>query len=253
MTELSSVFTSVKSHERLSDQVLLQIESAIISGKLVPGQRLPSERKLSEIFGVGRSVVREATRALEQKGLVAIRHGLGVFVSPNVDHVLSETLRMLITMQDPAFLEVYEVRSVLEVATVAFVAQRATEEDFIILQYCLTDMESANKNNDVAQYVAADLAFHLALGEASHNKLFPILFKAFAESLGSFTVKTVTGVDELRIGLEQHRRIFNAVKNGDREEGARSMRQHLHSSIVQHQDSTAPDYDAEVPLNSWLD
>lgn len=244
-----SPFRSIKSNVKLTDQVLDQIQGAIMSGEAQPGKRLPPERELAETFGVGRSVVREAIRALEQKGLVEVRHGLGVFVSSSVDHVLSDSLRLLMDMQHLPFLDVFEVRSVLEVGVVGFAANRATEEDLARIGACMSGMEQAAELQDSAMYVRADLAFHRALIEASHNDLFLVLFRAFEKPLGEFVTDTVTTSEDIREGLEEHRAIWEAVRRGESGEARTVMWRHLCKSVEQYKDVDG--YKRTLPASGW--
>lgn len=246
-----SPFRSIKNNVKLSDQVLDQIQGAIMSGEVQPGKRLPPERELAETFGVGRSVVREAVRALEQRGLVEVRHGLGVFVSSSVDHVLSDSLRLLVDLQHLPFLDVFEVRSVLEVGVVGFAANRATEEDLTRIAACMNAMERAEILQDPESYVRADLAFHLALMEASHNDLFLVLFRAFEKPLGEFVTDTVTKAEHIRDGLKEHRAILEAVQRREPGEARKVMWRHLCKSVEQYKGMDG--HKRTFPASGWLD
>jgi GntR family transcriptional repressor for pyruvate dehydrogenase complex len=246
-----SPFRSIKASLKLTDQVLDQIQGAIMSGDFQRGKRLPPERELAETFGVGRSVVREAMRALEQKGLVEIRHGLGVFVSPSMDHVISDSLGLLVDLQHVPFIDVFEVRSVLEVGVVGFAATRATQEDLNNLEASIGEMERAKELEDPARYVPADLAFHRTLAEAAHNDFFLVLFRAFEKPLGSFVADTIATLEQIQEGLKDHRGILEAVRRGDPGEARKLMWRHLCNSVERYKDKDGRQ--RTMPASGWVD
>ncbi len=138
-------FHTVKTARKLSDMVVDQIEQAIINGRFLPGEQLPSERSLAEAFGVSRALVREATRTLQQKGLLEIRHGAGVFVSHSIENVLADSYRLLIGFERISDIDIFEVRIVLEVGIAGFAAARAGENDLRSIEGFLRMMEKAGK------------------------------------------------------------------------------------------------------------
>src|SRR3954470_8085558 len=116
---------------RISEVIVEQMRILIREGKLVPGDRLPSERELCERFGVSRVTVREALRVLEANGLVEIRVGArgGAFVTAPSSRLVGEGIADLITLSTLSAAEVTETRIVLELGIVPLVCERATEED----------------------------------------------------------------------------------------------------------------------------
>jgi len=116
---------------RASEEVVDQIKEAIYSRQLLPGDRLPSERELSEQFGLSRMTIRDALRVLESTGLVEIKVGAsgGAYVrEPNLE-MLSDSLSSFLRLKKTTLLELTEARKIIETATAELAAQRATEED----------------------------------------------------------------------------------------------------------------------------
>jgi len=223
-------FKTVKTAHKLSDIVIEQIQEAITEGHFSPGERLPAERELAQSFGVGRSVIREATRVLEQKGLVEIRPGLGVFVSTSLSNVLADSFRLYIGFEHIPDIDVFEVRIVLEVGIAGFAATRADDADLEAIEKCLQDMEQAVGNPE--EYIEGDMNFHLALARATHNDLFVVQLNSIVQALRVFLVKIIEDSQATRDGLAEHRAIYEAIRDRKVDEAKAAMRHHLHRSLT---------------------
>ena len=110
----SSLFQTV-SKQRLVDRVVADIQDLIIQGKLAVGAKLPPERELAELFGVSRTVIREAVRILVTKGLLESKHGIGTMVRQGTRDQLVEPLGWLLQRNDVTLDDLHEVRTILEV------------------------------------------------------------------------------------------------------------------------------------------
>ena len=120
-------------HDPLYEKIALHIEDLVGSGKLQPGNRLPSERELAEGLGVGRGVVREAVKLLAERGLVTISRGRGTFVSQVDVKLYSEQLGRFFRRGGHSYNDLHEVRQILEVEIAGLAAQKATKEDLCLL------------------------------------------------------------------------------------------------------------------------
>jgi len=222
-------FKAVKTTNKLSDMVVDQVEGAITEGHFSPGERLPAERKLAQSFGVGRSVIREATRVLEQKGLVEIRPGLGVFVSNSLANVLTDSFRLFVGLEHVPEIDVFEVRVVLETGIAGYAASRADDADLEAIGKCLVEMERAVGNPE--KYIAGDINFHLALARATHNDLFVVQLNSIVQLLRAFLIKIIEEPGDSTSGLAEHRAIFEAIRDRKADEARAAMRHHLYRSL----------------------
>jgi DNA-binding FadR family transcriptional regulator len=219
-------FLSLHRQERLSVRAADQIAQMILDHTLSVGERLPSERRLSEMLGVSRTVVREAVRLLEARRLVEVRPGRGAIVRGFSADAVSESISRL--MEDShagvSFEDVHAVRSVLEIATVRLAAQNATPEDLDRLEDALNRMICAGS---VETHLAADRDFHLAIAMATHNRVFVLLVQALIDimmetwyaywkpreaQLEGDCLPADEEADESNI---LHRQIFQAIRAGD--------------------------------------
>jgi len=158
--------------ERLSDRLALVLTAQINAGDLQPGDRLPTEVKLTQLHGVSRTVVREAVHQLKSRGLVRSRQGSGVFVTQTATHQpLAFDPSVLGSIQ--AVVHVVEMRWVLEGEMAALAAERATRTQVQALRRALKAIDVATAAG--FDGVAEDLAFHRAIGEATGNPQFRLL------------------------------------------------------------------------------
>jgi len=202
----------------------------ILSSSLRPGDKLPPMAELEKRLGVSHTVVREALRMLETRGLVQVQHGKGVIVSLNSSDALSTSLNAVFRLHEGTLFHLMEFRTILEIEVARLAAERRTDHNLREMQDYLQEMEQAA---EVPRgYVDADVGFHNALVRATHN---PVLISV-TSSLQDLLVKsreiTFRGppVGAIR-ALRAHYRIYEAVKAKDPETAAVAMRQHLDETL----------------------
>jgi DNA-binding FadR family transcriptional regulator len=156
--------------------VVEQIQEAIIAGTLKPGSQLPAERDLKERFGVSRGTLREALRVLEQKGLIEIRPGVsgGSIVREVNSEQLSENLGLLIRNRTVSLRDLAEFREGIEGKVAALAARRAGEQDLATLRGLLAEAEGYLKQGRTGwdAFIRTDEKLHMALARISANQLF---------------------------------------------------------------------------------
>src|SRR5262249_11393136 len=141
---------------RLYEQIVEQIEKLILDGKLRPGDQLPSERELAERFSVSRTAVREAVKALREKGLVEIETGRGTFITHGVSKALRQSLDWVMRSgEGNALADLVQVRDILEPEIAALAAEKASERDVRSLAQAVKVMDAAMDDADT--YIEADL------------------------------------------------------------------------------------------------
>lgn len=213
-----------KGHEIVTRVILEQIKD----GRLLPGSRLPSVVDFAASFGVGRSTMREALSALKATGWIEVKHGGGTFVSK----VLPSEQQQNPFSEAENIREILEVRVWLESGAAAGAAKNRTLEDLIRLEQILAVMEKASLENEVLLSEKADIDFHLAIAHASHNQLLNTLMisltSKLADTMGQsrklwFTENSSTS-DLL---LEEHRKIYEAIKLQDEQLAIMTIQQHL--------------------------
>lgn len=218
--------------ESLSEQVAEKIQQFIIQGQLRPGDRLPPERELGEQLGVSRTVIREATKQLQERGLVKVLTGSGTFVSKIEPAAISQSIGLLMWGHGHAFHDLLEIRKMLEVEIAGHAAERATDEDVQQLDGALEQMTAGLRDvhRDAAgleKFVQADLLFHQILARASKNSLLPLLLSPITDLLLEFSrqASSLQGAPENAIHF--HKTLVQVIRSRDRELCRAVMRDHL--------------------------
>jgi GntR family transcriptional repressor for pyruvate dehydrogenase complex len=220
------VFEAVGRDARLSDKVTEAILQTIVSNRLKPGDALPPERELGKQFGVSRTVIREAIRALHAKGLLEVRSGSGVRIVAVDAKTVTESMRHFVKGSMLDYAKVDEVRRVLEVEAAGIAAERATDEDLERIDATLEEM--AGSVGDLATSIEVDLEFHRAIASATHNELFGVLHDAIGEMLVEVRRRNLSlGPPERRRVIEMHTAIRDRVAEHDAPAARQAMRDHL--------------------------
>lgn len=210
---------------RLYEQIVQQIEKSIADGALKPGDQLPPEREMAQQFGVSRTAVREAVKALREKGLVEAYTGRGTFVVNGTSQLMRQSFDFLMKMGEveDGFRNLAELRSILEPEIVMLAAERADEADISGMREAVNVMEATH---DADAFVEADLDFHLALAEAAGNPLILSLIDSIVGLLREQRIR-IFNVDHARRGQFHHKRILAAIENHDPDKARKAMRAHL--------------------------
>jgi len=226
----NTVFTPI-GHTSVVDSIVEQIESLILNGILRDSARLPAERELAEQMGVSRPKLREALKSLEENGLIQVRHGEGTFVAPLIGSAMSPALISLYSRHQNAFLDYLEFRTEQEGFAAGLAATRATSADKEILARIMDQLEAAHGANDMKASQDADIRFHSAIIDASHNSLLvhtmSSIYALTQQNLfynRSF-LRAIDGTGDLL--QAQHREIFNALKIGDPDRATKAARDHI--------------------------
>jgi GntR family transcriptional repressor for pyruvate dehydrogenase complex len=212
--------------ERLYQQVVQQIEQSIVQGGLKVGERLPPERELGERFGVSRTAVREAVKALREKGLVQSDPGRGTFITNGTSRAVRNSLHLMVRMgRSNASDDLVQVREILEPEIAALAAKHVTPEQLASLQKAIDVMDVAL--NDADGFVEADLGFHLTLAEATKNAIIPALIDSIIDLLREQRKGIFSTKGGPQRGQFHHKRILKAVTHHDSVAARNAMRAHL--------------------------
>jgi GntR family transcriptional regulator, transcriptional repressor for pyruvate dehydrogenase complex len=219
-----ALFGQVNRERRLSDKVADMMLETILSDRLKVGDRLPSERELGEQFGVSRTVIREAVRALVTKGVIDVRSGSGLRVAAVDANAVSESMSLFLRGGTLDFEKVHEVRTVLEVHLAGLAAERATADDVSQLREIHERM--GQETSDVEAAARDDLEFHRAIARATHNELFLLLMDSIGSSLIDIRRENL-GSGSAPMTLSQHEEILELVAAHDPEGAQTAMQAHL--------------------------
>lgn len=217
-----------KSNTGLTRTLIGVLKSLMSDGSLALGSRLPPERQLAEQFGVHRSSLRQALKALETMGVLTQRVGDGTYLTNDAASILSAPIEFMIIVDGISFNELMEARLIVEPELAARAAERATSNDLTDLRTALDAMKVTRNDRTVrAQH---DLTFHETIARASANRVCQRMFTAIHKA----TMKSIllaTSVDNnYKETIRFHEAIYKAIWRRESEEARRQMTEHLVSA-----------------------
>jgi GntR family transcriptional repressor for pyruvate dehydrogenase complex len=217
---------------KLSDSIVGQIERLILDGTLKPGDTLPPEREFAPSLGVSRPSLREAILKLEARGLIQARRNAGYAIADVAAPTLTDPLVHLLQQHPPAAYDILELRGSLDELAAGLAAARATDEDRERIKKCFGELIKADrKRGDQLKPTDSDLAFHLAVVDASHNLVLMHVMRGLYNLLHSSTYRFRNRIQTLPGGEkklhDQHRAIYDAVVRGKPDAARLSARRHI--------------------------
>ena len=217
--------------EKLSQDVIKQIESLILRGILRPGERLPSERELSERLNVSRPSLREALADLQDRGLLVSRAGAGVYVGDMLGSAFAPALITLFSTHDDAVFDYISFRRDLEGLAAARAARLASDTDLQVIETIFRKMEAAHQKRDPSEEARLDADFHLSIIEASHNVIMLHMMRSMYDLLkqGVFYNRNIMFKQRHTrdILLDHHREINAALQARDAQAAQAAVETHL--------------------------
>lgn len=226
---------------RLSDEIATRVRALIEEQQLEAGMRLPAERQLAAQLGVSRNSLREALATLVSEGVLLSRRGGGTFVHWSEQNIVQPLKTLMENDPDYSF-DILEARHAIETSTAWHAAMRATDADKEKLKACFEATQSSDP--DIASQ--ADVRFHLAIAEASHNVVLLQTMRGFFDLLQSSVKQSrqrMYLVPPVFAQLtEQHEAVLNAILAGDAEAARKAMMAHLgfvHTTIKRFDEDQA--------------
>ena len=211
---------------RLYEQIVDRIEQQVLNGELNAGDRLPPERLLAEQFGVSRTAVREAVKALRQRGLIEVYPGRGTFITDGTSNALHRSLGLAMRVGHGDGVEsLLELREIIEPAITAKAAVYATDAQIEQLERLVEQMDTYLTIPE--KFMAADNSFHMVIAAASGNALVPTILNSIVDILQEQRSMIFRADGGQWVAQEHHRNILNAIKNRQPEIAQQSMLAHL--------------------------
>ena len=195
----------------VTDRAISAIKQMVLDGTLKPGDRLPTEKELAETIGVSRNSLREAVKALSVIRVLDVRQGDGTYVTALEPEQLLESLAFVLDLhQDSSYIEILEIRRLLEPVAVEQACLQLTEEDFERLEQTMQDLDASS---GIEELVAADITFHHLINHRCPNDYLSSLLDSLAGSTSRARVwRGLTDASAVERTLSEHRRILDALK-----------------------------------------
>ncbi|MCX2723584.1 FadR/GntR family transcriptional regulator [Roseibium salinum] len=223
-------FREVRREALLPDQIAADILAKITEGHFRPGDVLPTEHCLADVFGVSRNVVREAIARLRSDGAIESRQGRGAIVKPLTER---ETFRIeMQALNKPGNLaDLYELRGLLEITAAGLAAERRSGRDLDTMYAAIAAMSGKCKFDETR--MEADAAFHRALAKATRNSYLGTIV-CYMSSRLKHTLRATPGAyqkgDRLDLTIREHREILDAVEDRDATAARTAMAAHIQAA-----------------------
>lgn len=218
------MFHPISDNVALSQKIVSQVTEAIIKGELKIGDRIPPERDLANTFGVSRTAIRDAIKILSGRGVLDVKHGVGIFVAESVKKeygmdFAGEQLR-----------DLFEIRKTLETQAAAWAADRA-DSDYVSRLRTIVD-EAKEHSSNLQVLAEKDAQFHMMIAEASKNLLIVKIMWTLLDTLEESRTKALTIPNRALASLSEHEQVLKAIAEHNQERARESMHKHLDS--VEH-------------------
>jgi GntR family transcriptional repressor for pyruvate dehydrogenase complex len=207
-----------------SNEIARALLDYILSGQVGPGEKLPSERQLSESFGVGRSVIREALKSLGLLGLIEFRHGGGTYFRGADSELLPRVIEWGLMLGERHTIDLVEARQHLERITTGLAADRRTEAELAGIETALAAMRAATTTEE---FVNADVDFHLAIADASGNTVLANMLKSISSLLRVWIHRVMDAESSFDVSLHEHEPVFEAIRARDSDAASQAMETHM--------------------------
>jgi len=211
--------------KRAYEEIIKQIRTLIEKGKLKQGDRLPTERELSETFKVSRATVRDAILSLQRMNLVDRRQGDGTYVVASSEEALIQPLADCLFQERDDLLEIFALRKIVEPEVAQLASEHATPEGIVELESILQRQEEALVRGE--NPVQEDSRFHQQLARMSRNRVLERLLIALVGLLTKTRERYLQTQERKTRSLRGHRLILEALKKGDVRGARQAMRHHL--------------------------
>jgi GntR family transcriptional repressor for pyruvate dehydrogenase complex len=205
--------------------VVAYVRQLFESGDFRAGDKLPPERELAQLIGVSRETVRAGLQSLAAVGVVDSRRGAGTFVADGPPLLDVNPLSLFTVLHGIPQAELFEARRVIEIDLAGLAAERARGDELAAISEELMEMFASI--DDVHRFLVHDILFHRAVAAAARNPLLAAIMEMVADLFYDHRKTTVDRWQRAPEVVEQHRRIYQAIKSGDVKRARTEMGDHL--------------------------
>lgn len=219
---MNSVFRKIGNDKTLSQTIVFELQKAILEKKFQPGDKLPSEAELGDLFGVSRTAVREALQVLSSKGLIRIKKGSGIYVN---EYSIEDATRSLnfylqLNYDVETALHYFDVRLLIEPYNARLAARNGIPELVESLENNLLQMKNAK---DIYDRSRIDGEFHLKIAEAGDNHIIPLIMHPVIQLMPRIKEMVDTQLKVESRAEDEHRELIDCIRDGDEDGAGESM------------------------------
>jgi len=223
------MFKKIGQKEKLSSKIVNQLEEAIRNKELKPGEKIPTEMEMCDIFGVSRTAVREAIQQLEAKGLITIKKGSGIYVQDYGSDKATASMNLFLelNLDKEYILHVMEMRKIIEPAIAGKAALNRTVENLKNMENYINQLEEV-ENDNYHREGELDGKFHQEIASAAGNPVAMLMLKPIFKLMPRIRTMVYKDIKKAKSkALEYHKLILEAMKNKDADAAYNLMIEHL--------------------------
>lgn len=221
MTSVPLPSFNLAAREPLESELARKLMDYLASSGLAAGEKLPSERQMSEALGVGRAALRHALKSLSLLGVVEVRPSTGTYLRNGGSDLLPRVIEWGLLLGERRVEEVIEARSTIEIALAGYAAERRTEQDVENLRRLINLMR--DEEDHIEGYVDTDVHFHVAIADAAHNDVLAGVLRNLQTLLQAWATRVIEAAGETATSLAMHVPIFEAIEAGDSDAARTAM------------------------------
>ncbi len=211
--------------EAVSTEIARRLLTYLLAGNVQTGHKIPSERNLVQVLGVGRTTVREAIKSLALLGLLDVRQGDGTYLKSTESDLLPQSIEWGLLLGLKRTRDLIEARQHLEVIVAGLAAERRTDEDLVVLRQLLDEMNAAAGDPD--RFVAADVSFHLRVAHAARNESLAQIMASIRSLLQVWISRVMQVNTSFEPSMSEHLGILKSLEAGDVTRAREAMRAHM--------------------------
>ncbi len=201
--------------ETVIETVARRFESLVRSGELKSGSRLPPEPELARMLQVSRSSLREALKGMVFLGIIKARPGDGTYIQPFSGRIVSKHFRWMLLLQEIKYLELYELRKVLEPEVAALAARRATKADLEQMEAAILGMKESV--TDPEEFMRQEIEFHQRFAQASNNAAIQAMLQMMYDAIAEGRRRVLPLIEDMERHYLRHERIFRSIREHNAE------------------------------------
>ena len=228
----------------ITEEIVGRFKSLLANGKLKPGSKLPPERELAYMLGVGRPALRQALKALATMGIIDSRVGRGTFVNASSWELLAAPMDFMMLLNAVTIKELFEVRRALEVELAGIAAERSTEEHLEQLNLNVQKQQTNLTNRD--EFLKRDGEFHVIVAKASGNILFLAILDNCSRLMLESRRQLILTESDLSLSFHDHQSIYREISAGNKLGAREAMLNHL-DRVYKHWEETQPAKSISMP------
>ncbi|NQU15215.1 MAG: FadR family transcriptional regulator [Desulfobacteraceae bacterium] len=216
------------SRRKLADSVIDEIKGMIDRGDLKEGDKLPNQNDFAAQLGVSRTVLREALQILDQLGVIEQRPKYGTVIRAKAALLYSAHLIPPLISDNRATLELIQARRIIEVGSAELAAVKATGKQIKEMGTLVEDMAKMQQEDDAIRYTEKNIAFHLLIAKASHNRFMVhllVTIRGFMEQWTQESLSVIPGLMDR--SSKYHKAIFEAIRDKNPRKAGTSMKKHM--------------------------